>query len=146
MAADQRQLSFMIFPQQWTGSEIIANLLLLPTGDPTAPVGTELPFSQAQPVFRAVFLPGFGKPCWDPTIDPASLVYSSLFYIAPPGPEQSGLNQPPFKADIFNGLAQQFTPSVSARAATAGTEKRLAADLSCRSGRFGSGFCAPRIG
>jgi len=124
MAADQRNVSLMIFPQQWSGSEIIANLLLLPTGDPTAPVGTELPFSQAQPVLRAVFLPGFSKPCWDPTIDPSSLVYSPLFYLLQPGPEQPGLNQPSFKADIFNGLAQQFTPAVPPRVATAGSVKK----------------------
>ncbi len=127
MALDSRNLSIMTFPQQWSGSEIISNVLLLPTGDPTAPVAiptapteTELPFSQAQPVLRAVFLPGFSKPCWDPTIDPASLVYASPFYIVPPGPEKPGLNQPAFKADIFSGLAQQFTPAVPARTASPG--------------------------
>ena len=124
MSMDARNLSLMVFPQQWSGNEIIANLLLLPNGNPTAPVGSELPFSQAQPVLRAVFLPGFSKPCWDPTIDPASLAYSALFYTTPPGTEQPGLNQPPFKADIFNGLAQQFTPAVKPRAATAGGVKK----------------------
>jgi hypothetical protein len=124
MAVDARNLSLMVFPQQWSGSELIANLLLLPTGDPTASVGTELPFSRAQPVLRAAFLPGFDKPCWDPTIDPTLLVYSSLSHITPPSPEQPGLNQPPFKADIFNGLAQQFTPSVPTRAATNGSVKK----------------------
>ena len=73
--ADLRHLSTMVFPQQWSGTAIVANLLLLPTGDPTAAVGTESPFAHAQPVLRAVFLPGFSKPCWDPTIDPTSLVY-----------------------------------------------------------------------
>jgi hypothetical protein len=105
--ADLRHLSLMVFPQQWLGNRIVANLLLLPTGDPTAAVGTELPFAQAQPVLRAVFLPGFVKPCWDPTIDPASLVHVPL-----PGPVQ------PFKSDIFSGLSQQFNPTAPARTAT----------------------------
>lgn len=105
---DLRRLSTMVFPQHWSGTEIVANLLLLPTGDPTAAVGTELPFAQAQPVLRAVFLPGFSKPCWDPTIDPTSLVYAS----------PSGLTQPPFKTELFDGFAQQFNPTVLARAAT----------------------------
>jgi hypothetical protein len=112
--ADSRRLSTMVFPQQWSGTEIITNLLLLPTGDPTAAVGTELPFAQAQPVLRAAFLPGFGKPCWDPTIDPSSVVYVS----------PSGLTQPPFKADLFNGFAQQFKPTVPARTATDGGVKK----------------------
>jgi hypothetical protein len=118
---DLRNLSLMMFPQQWSGTEIIVNLLLLPAGDPTASVAGELPFSQAQPVLRAVFLPGFGKPCWDPTVSPASLVYAPLFHPTPPSAEQPGLAQPPFKAGIFAGLAQQFTPSVPARTASLGT-------------------------
>jgi hypothetical protein len=121
---DARNLSLMTFPQQWSGTEVIANLLLLPAGNPTAPVGGELPFAQAQPVLRAVFLPGFGKPCWDPTIDPASLVHASLFHLTPPSPEQPGLAQPPFKADIFAGLAQQFAPSAPPRHATSGVVKK----------------------
>lgn len=125
MSMDARNLSLMVFPQQWSGSEIIANLLLLPNGDPTAPVGVELPFSQAQPVLRAVLLPGFSKPCWDPTINPASLVHSPLFHITPPGTvEQPGLQQPAFKDEILEGLAQQYTPSVPGRVATAGTVKK----------------------
>ena len=68
---DMRKLSIMTFPQRWTNrDEIIANLLLLPSGDPTEPVGTALPptfgpFSQAQPVLRAKLLRGLGSPPWD---------------------------------------------------------------------------------
>ena len=128
---DSRDLSIMVFPQQWSGSEIISNVLLLPNRKPTAPVQipttpteTELPFSQAQPVLKAVFLPGLSKPCWDPAIDPASLVNASPFYTVPPGQEQPGLNQPAFKADIFSALAQQFTPSVQPRMASKGGVKK----------------------
>jgi hypothetical protein len=123
MQTDVRNLSLMIFPQQWSGAEFIVNLLLVPTGDPTAAVGSELPFSQAQPVLRAVFLPGFAKPSWDPTINPASLIYSPLFYVTPPSTvEHPGLAQPAYKSDIFTGLAQQFAPTVPAsRVASAGS-------------------------
>lgn len=118
---DIRNLTLMMFPQHWSGTEIAANLLLLPNGDPTAGVGGQLPFSQAQPVLRAVFLPSLAKPCWDPSITPASLVYAPLFHLTTPSTEQPGLAQPPFKADIFAGLAQQFAPQVPARHATSGT-------------------------
>jgi hypothetical protein len=116
---DTRNLSLMVFPQHWSGTEIIANLLLLPTGDPTLPVGSELSFAQAQPVLRATFLPGFATPSWG-SPPPGSLVHSALFHLIPPGPEGPGLIQPPFKQDIFTGLSQQFTPTVPVRAASAG--------------------------
>jgi hypothetical protein len=126
MQTDERNLSLIVFPQQWSGTEIVVNLLLVPNGDPTAPVGSELPFSQAQPVLQAVFLPGLSKPSWDPTINPASLIYSPLYYVIPPSPvEHQGLPQPPLKTDIFQGLAQQFTPTVPlARVASPGSVRK----------------------
>jgi hypothetical protein len=109
----------MIFPLQWSGSEIIANLLLLPTGDPirqvVGPRKTEDAFSQAQPVLRAVFLKGLGKPCWDLNINTASLVYSPFFYLVQPSSvRHQGLLQPLFKSQIFDGLSVQFRPSAPA--------------------------------
>ena len=112
MQTDARNLSLMTFPQHWTGTELIVNLLLVPTGDPTAPVGSELPFSQAQPVLRAVLLPRLDKPCWDPTVA-SSLVPLPLSYVSPPSlVECPGLPQPAFKSEIFQGLAKQFAPTV----------------------------------
>jgi hypothetical protein len=102
----------MVFPQAWTGAEIVANILLVPTGNPTMPVGTELPFAQAQPVLRAAFLPGFATPSWGAP-PPGSLVHAAL-----------GLTQPPYKQDIFTGLSEQFTPTVPARFATTGGVKK----------------------
>ena len=122
MQTDLRNLSLMMFPQEWSGSEILANILLVPSGDPTMPVGTELPFAQAEPVLRAVFLPGFATPSWAPP--PASIVTSQLYHLIPPGPEASGLIQPPYKQEIFAGLSEQFTPTVPARAASAGGIKK----------------------
>lgn len=97
-----KNLSLMLLPQRWDGANLIANLLLLPNGDPTAPVpiisGHELPFSQAQPVLRAALLPGLATPPWAPSVSPVfvpiTLTYSSA--------------EPP----IFAALAAQYTPTV----------------------------------
>ena len=42
MALNDLELSLMAFPQRWTGSanQLSINILLLPVGDPTAPLGT----------------------------------------------------------------------------------------------------------
>jgi hypothetical protein len=125
MQVDVRNLSLMIFPQQWSGMEFIVNLLLVPNGDPTVGIGGEQPFAQAQPVLRAAFLPGFAKPSWDPTISPASIIHSPLYHVVPPSPtEIEGLLQPPLKSEIFQGLSQQFTPVVLGRAASEGSVKK----------------------
>jgi hypothetical protein len=122
---DTRYLSLMIFPQKWSGNEIIANLLLLPNGDPTKAVGSDSAFSQTQPVLRAVFLPGLDKPCWGPTIDEGSLIYAPLYYLKPPSTlKQPGLLEPTFRSQIFSDLTQQFKPSVPARAASKGEVKK----------------------
>jgi hypothetical protein len=73
-------------------------------------------------VLRAVFLPGFATPSWAPP--PASIITSQLYHLIPPGPEASGLIQPPYKQEIFAGLSEQFTPTVPARAASAGGIKK----------------------
>jgi hypothetical protein len=100
-------LSLMLLPQRWDGANLIANLLLLPNGDPTAAVplisGQELPFSKAQPVLRAALLPGLAKPSWDPSITPAMLTY------VPIPLTYSSAEQP-----IFAALAAQYTPVVPA--------------------------------
>ena len=132
MATDSRNLNIMLFPQSWNGGQIVANLLLLPAGDPTAPVAdpppsasSELPFGQARPVLRAAYLPGFAKPSWDPGIGP-SIIHSPLYHVTPPSTTLvSGLVQPPFKAQIWNDLNEQFAPKVIAgRSATKGTVKK----------------------
>lgn len=135
---DTRNLSLMMFPQDWSGTEIVANILLVPTGDPTVPVGSELPFAQAQPVLRAAFLPGFATPSWGAP-PPGSVIYSDLYHVIPPSPEEPGLIQPPYKQDIFAGLAEQFTPTVPARAASAGGVRK---DLPL-SYRAAAGFGTP---
>ncbi len=105
MPGTTRNLSLMLLPQRWDGSNLIANLLLLPNGDPTQPVplssGEELPFSQAQPVLRAALLPGLETPAWDPSITPASLTYIpiTLHYSSAEGP-------------IFAALTAEYTPIV----------------------------------
>src|SRR5271170_514194 len=100
-------LSLMLLPPSWDGSNLIANLLLLPNGDPTAPVplttGHELPFSKAQPVLRAALFPGLAKQAWDPSITPAMLTYVPITLT------YSSAEQP-----IFAALAAEYTPTVPA--------------------------------
>ena len=106
-------LSLMLLPQRWDGANLVANLLLLPNGDPTAPVplvsGQELPFSKAQPVLRAALLPGLAKPAWDPSITPAMLTYVPITLT------YSAAEQP-----IFAALAAEYTPTVPALTQPAG--------------------------
>jgi hypothetical protein len=106
MAGTTRNLTLMLLPQRWNGTDtLIANLLLLPNGNPTAAVpsgsGEELPFAQAQPVLRAALLSGLATPPWS-TITPA------------PTPTQISLTLPYSSAEpsIWAGLATQFTPQV----------------------------------
>jgi hypothetical protein len=105
MPGTTRNLSLMLLPQRWDGTNLIANLLLLPNGDPTAPVplisGQELPFANAQPVLRAALLPGLATPPWSNTITPAMLTYVPLTL-----PYSSA------ESAIFAGLATEFTPTV----------------------------------
>ena len=107
MAGTTRNLSLMFLPQSWDGTQLVANLLLLPNGDPTAPVplvsGQELPFSQAQPVLRGVLLPGIAVPPWDPSITPAMLTHIPL-----------ALTYSGTEGTIFSALATQFTPNLPA--------------------------------
>jgi hypothetical protein len=101
-----RNLSLMLLPQSWDGHHLIANLLLLPNGDPTAPVplalGQELPFAAAKPVLRAVLLPGLTVPPWSsaPPVTPAMLthLHLSLPYSAAQGA-------------IFAAINSEYTPA-----------------------------------
>jgi hypothetical protein len=108
-----KNLSLMLLPQKWDGANLIANLLLLPNGDPTAPVpllsGQELPFAQAQPVLRAALLPSLAKPCWDPSITPAMLTYVPITLT------YSASEQP-----IFAALKTEYTPTLPPLAQPAG--------------------------
>lgn len=123
MATNVRYLSIMAFPQEWTGSELRVNVLLLPSGDPTQPVQNELPFMSAQPVLQAVLVKGLVTPCWDESIvgDPAKpnsdlRIPLPLFHVTDnnvdPAIEEPGLLQPASKYDLFKLLAGQLNPVV----------------------------------
>jgi hypothetical protein len=103
MPGTTRNLTLMLLPQSWDGHHLIANLLLLPAGNPTVPVpliiGQELPFSTAQPVLRAALLPGLTVPAWDPSMTPAMLTYIPLT-----------LSYSAAESTIFSALSTQFTP------------------------------------
>jgi hypothetical protein len=105
MPGTTRNLSLMLLPQSWDGHQLIANLLLLPNGDPTAPVplvsGQELPFANAQPVLRAALLPGLAVPPWGPSVTTAMLTYVPL--TLPYSSTQSA---------IFAALSSEYTPAV----------------------------------
>src|ERR1019366_4289099 len=132
MPGTSRNLSLMLLPQRWDGANLIANLLLLPNGDPTAPVpllsGQELPFAAAQPVLRAALLPGLGTPCWDPSITPASLTYVPITL-----PYSSA------QAPIFAALKSEYTPKVPPLKQDAGVIRK---DLP-ESYRAATGFATP---
>jgi hypothetical protein len=95
----------MLLPQSWDGHHLVANLLLLPNGDPTAPVSfgseQELPFATAQPVLRAALLPGLETPPWDPSITPAMLTTISLT-----------LTYSAAQKAIFSALNSQYAPNI----------------------------------
>jgi hypothetical protein len=104
MAGTLRNLSLMLFPQRWDGNNLVVNLLLLPNGDPTIAVGTELPFATAQPKLRASLLPGLDKPAWDPSITPAMINFIPL----PP------LNYSTTQSAIYAKITSEYTPVVPA--------------------------------
>lgn len=103
MPGTTRNLSLMLLPQSWDGHNLVANLLLLPAGNPTLPVplisGQELPFATAQPVLRAALLPGLTTPPWDPSITPSMLTYVPLT-----------LSYSAAQSTIFSALNTQYTP------------------------------------
>ena len=128
-------LSLMLLPQSWDGSQLVANLLLLPNGDPTAPVplmtGHELPFANAQPVLRAALLPGLRDPGLEFRRHPS---HADLH------PRPVDLQQRP--EPIFAALAAEYTPTVPAleqpRASSASIPEILPGGYWFRS-------CRPRI-
>ena len=135
MQTDKRNFESDGLPTNLVGHvRIVAKhpFLLLPSGRrPTDTVGAEISFSQAQPVLRATFLPGFAVPSWG-SPPAGSLVHSDLYHLIPPAPEAPGLVQPLYKEDIFNGLSEQFTLTSHSgpRRIRRSGEKRSAAQLS----------------
>ena len=106
MPSTTRNLSLMLLPQEWDGANLVANLLLLPNGDPTAPVplttGQELPFATAQPVLRAAVLSGLATPPWAPSIPPASITQIPLT-----------LPYSSYQSAMFAGLVTDYAPAPS---------------------------------
>jgi hypothetical protein len=94
----------MLFPQRWDGTNLVVNILLLPNGDPTVAIGTELPFATAQPKLRASLLPGLDTPSWDPSITSAMINFISL----PP------LNYSTTQSAIYAKITSEYTPVVPA--------------------------------
>ncbi len=113
MPNTNRNLSLMLLPQNWDGHQLIANLLLLPNGDPTTPVplisGQELPFANAQPVLRAALLPGLAVPPWGPSVTPAMLTHIPLT-----------LSYSATETTIFSALSSEYTPTVPSLTQPAG--------------------------
>src|SRR5580700_10707439 len=63
MALNDLELSLMAFPQRWDGSSglLSLNLLLLPVGDPTAPLGTGPKFAGTAVHLNANIVAGLGS-------------------------------------------------------------------------------------
>jgi len=95
MALDDLELSLMAFPQRWGGGAIAVNLLILPVGDPTAPLG-------GGPVFAGT------------TVHLLANVIAGLEDLptsttAPALSEPVVAQPPPVAPALFAALAQQFT-------------------------------------
>lgn len=105
MPGTSRNLSLMLLPQRWDGTNLIANLLLIPNNDPTVSVplisGSELPFAAAQPVLRAALLPGLVPAAWSPLIPPGSINYVPIT-----------LAYSSAQAPIFAALKAEYTPVI----------------------------------
>ena len=132
MSGTNRNLTLMLLPQSWDGHQLVANLLLLPNGDPTAAVplisGSELAFATAQPKLRAALLPGLTKPAWDPSITPAMLSFIPLT-----------LTYSSAQNAIFSALKAEYTPNVPLPRQSKG---RIRKDLP-QSYREATGFQTP---
>src|SRR6516162_1805049 len=99
MALLDLALSLMAFPQNWDGSGIELNILLLPSNDPTVkllPSGSGPPFSGADYKLQLVFIPGLGAPPEDG--DPSSMI----FPITTPVPASA--------STLFNKLKAKLAP------------------------------------
>jgi hypothetical protein len=99
MALLDLALSFMAFPQNWDGSGIELNILLLPSSDPTVkllPGGSGPPFSGTSYKLQVVFIPGLGAPPVDG--DPTSMI----FPITTPVPASA--------STLFNKLKAKLAP------------------------------------
>jgi hypothetical protein len=97
MALSDLALSLVAFPQNWDGSRIGLNILLLPSNDPTeklSPSGP--PFSGTSYTLQVIFIPGLGAlPVdGDPTAKP--------FPIATPAPASA--------PTLFNKLRAKLAP------------------------------------
>src|SRR5262245_34887808 len=82
MALADLRLAVMAFPQQWDGSALSLNVLLVPSVDPlTAPLaGTAPPFADHVPALRAVVIPNLDA---YPTTDDATAVRPATTVVAP---------------------------------------------------------------
>jgi hypothetical protein len=101
MALLDLALSLIAFPQNWDGSGISLNILLLPSNDPTVkllPSGSGPQFSGTSYKSQVVFIPNLGAPPVDG--DPSSKIFS----ITTPVPGSA--------ATLFNKLKAKLAPTV----------------------------------
>jgi hypothetical protein len=113
MALSDLALSLMAFPQDWDGTGLDLNVLLVPAADPTANLSLSgPPFSGTTYTLQAIFIPGLGSPPADG--DPASKV----FPFSTPAPASAGT--------LFNALKAKLAPTANAPTSTPGVSIRKA--------------------
>lgn len=113
MALTDLALSLMTFPQNWNGTSIDLNLLLVPATDPTAklsPGGP--PFAGTTYNLQVIFIPGLNSPPVDG--DPTS----KIFPIITPAPASA--------PTLFNALKARLTPTTIPQTSMAGVSIRKA--------------------
>ena len=106
MALNDLELSLMAFPQLWVpsggsgGGTLHVNILLLPVGDPTQPLGAGTPFDSGTP-FAGTAVPvvaNLSGPGALPNTDTTVPALTTPFVLTPP----------PVAPTLFGQLAQQF--------------------------------------
>lgn len=138
MALDELRLTIFTFPQRWDGARLMCNVLLLPTGDPFAPVLSTAPvaFVDARPTLTArVVTPVDLLPATSPPPGSVAVATASLTTPAP--------TRPAWKALAAQAKAQGVTVAPRASRPVAGIDIRKALPdsyLAAAGGRGGSPF------
>ena len=155
MALNDLELSLMAFPQHWDGASglLSVNLLLLPVGDPTAPLGTGPQFAGTPVHLSANFVAGLASlpststtptqvtPFFAQPQPVAPTLYSTLYnqlvaqHITVTSAKLTKAQAPPAGARILKQLPASYTqafPFETPRSATSGWATVTAAPSATR--------------
>jgi hypothetical protein len=105
MALNDLELTLMAFPQSWNAAkqQVTVNLMMLPVGNPLAPLGTGPQFAGTTVFLDAAFIAGLAN-----LPSTTSTVALSLPYVGTP---------PPGAVSLFNGLLAKLPPGTTVHTA-----------------------------